>query len=62
MRANAMIDPSATPHLPKIDAFAAKGPMTHNMKAEEQPRNARISLKPGTKIDISTDSNVTQMR
>jgi hypothetical protein len=57
-----MIDPSTTPHLPKIDAFAAKGPMTHNMKAEEQPRNARISLKPGTRIDISTDSKVTQIR
>lgn len=60
--ASTMIVPSSIPHLSRIDAFAASGPMTHNTKADEQPRNARIRLKPGTRIDTITDSTLTQIR
>jgi len=61
-RATVMISPSNIPQVLEIDASAAKGPMTHSINAEEQPRNARTSLKPGTSIDIITDSNVIQIR
>lgn len=53
---------STDPHFPAIATFAAIGPMTHSMNADEHPKKARIALKPGTSIDIMTDSNVTLIR
>lgn len=57
-----MIVPSNIPHLPDMDAFAATGPTMHSMNADEHPRNARISLNLGTRIDIITHPSVMQIR
>jgi hypothetical protein len=57
-----IIIPSNKPHLLAIDTFAAIGPMIHSKNADEHPRKARISLKPGTSIDITTDSNAILIR
>lgn len=50
--------PSKTPHLPASAIFADTGPITHNRKAEKEPRKAIIELNSGTRIDTPTDSAV----
>jgi hypothetical protein len=41
--------------------LAATGPITHNMKAEKEPRNAIIELNSGTRIETKIDNTVTEI-
>jgi hypothetical protein len=54
--------PSNQEHFPSIAIFAQIGPITHNTKAENDPRKAIIVENSGMIIETATTSKARQVR